>query len=261
MEPAPGEDASTLTAGHTEMPITEEGKIVGTFCYMSPEQAQGKPVDARSDIFSFGSVLFEMLTGRRAFGGDTGVATLAAILNQEPAFPGDTAGPLSKDLERVVARCLRKDPQRRWQTMADLRVALQDLKDGSDSGKLSAAATPAPVRAGSKWILSAAALALVLAAALVWWLPRKSAGPPVFETERLTFESGFAGIPAISAGWEAAGLFVEPGRSAQPLRAADRRAAVDPPDPTRRPPTGCRTSLPMVRRSCSAPSAMAADSM
>jgi serine/threonine protein kinase/Tol biopolymer transport system component len=199
VEPASSGDAATLTAGHTEMPITEAGKIVGTFAYMSPEQAQGKPVDARSDIFSFGSVLFEMLTGRSAFAGETVVATLAAVLNQEPPSLSTTTGPLPTDLERVVTRCLRKDPRRRWQTMADLKVALQDLKEESDSGKLSAAATLAPVRARRRWPLSVAALALAAAAAvLTWWLLRKPAGEPVFETERLTFESGFAGIAAIS---------------------------------------------------------------
>ena len=78
---APGEDEPTRTL----KPATEEGTILGTVAYMSPEQAQGKPVDARSDIFAFGSLLYEMVTGRRAFHGDTKISTLAAILNQEPA--------------------------------------------------------------------------------------------------------------------------------------------------------------------------------
>ncbi len=199
VEPAAAEDAPTITAGHTEAPITQEGAIVGTFAYMSPEQAQGKPVDARSDIFSFGSLLFEMLTGRRPFAGETGLATLAAILNQEPPSLAGTAGPLPADLKRIVMRCLRKDPQRRWQTMADLRVALEDLKEESDSGKLFPAAPLAPRRSGHAWLFAGAALAMVIAAAAVGWrFQWKAAEAPTFDTERLTFESGFAGMAAIS---------------------------------------------------------------
>jgi serine/threonine protein kinase len=104
----------------TEKPSTELGLIVGTVSYMSPEQAEGKKVDARSDIFSFGSLLYEMLSGRRAFRRDSQALTLAAILHLEPpALPEGTPS----EMERIVARCLRKDPARRFQNMADLKVA------------------------------------------------------------------------------------------------------------------------------------------
>ena len=103
-----GEDVPT----ETMRPETEEGTIVGTTSYMSPEQAEGKAVDARSDVFSFGSVLYEMLCGRKAFTGDSAVSTLAAILNRDPAPLGEE---VPRDLERIVARCLRKDRARRWQ--------------------------------------------------------------------------------------------------------------------------------------------------
>jgi serine/threonine protein kinase/Tol biopolymer transport system component len=196
-EPAAPGDAATLTAGPTQAPITGEGRIVGTVAYMSPEQAQGKLVDARSDIFSFGSMLFEMLTGRRPFTGETGMAILAAILNHEPPALSDSARPIPPEVERMVARCLRKDPQRRWQNMSDLKVALQDLKEESDSGTLSASLSAAPKPAKRGWIYAAAALAIV-AAALAWWLLRKPAAPAAFPMERLTFESGFVGFPAIS---------------------------------------------------------------
>ena len=198
VEPVPAADGSTLTAGRTDLPITEEGKIVGTFAYMSPEQVQGKLVDARSDIFSFGAVLFEMLTGQRAFAGQTAVATLAAILDQEPPSLGAIAGPLPLDLERVVMRCLRKDPQRRWQTMADLRIALQDLKEESDSGRLSPAPAPPPRRTPLKWILFAAVVTVIAAGTLAYRLLRQPGEPSAFETQRLTFESGLACLPAIS---------------------------------------------------------------
>jgi len=200
IEPAAPGQAQTLTLGRSEQPVTEEGKIVGTVAYMSPEQAQGKPVDARSDIFSFGSVLFEMLTGRRAFSGETPMSTLAAILNQEPASPSGIAGPLPQEVERTVMRCLRKDPQRRWQTMSDLKVVLEDLKEESESGKLAAATPVAPRRGRRRWVFAAIALALAIAGtAIAWRFLRKPATPPAtFETERLTFESGLVGCPAIS---------------------------------------------------------------
>ena len=198
VEPPTSEETQTLTVGRSEAPVTEEGKIVGTVAYMSPEQAQGKPVDARSDIFSFGSVLFEMLTGRRPFTGETTVATLAAILNQEPSSPSGVAGPLPQEVERALMRCLRKDSQRRWQTMADLKVVLQDLKEDSASGKLSAALPTAP-RARRAWRWAAATLAVALAgAAVAWWVSRRPAAPATFEVERLTYEPGLVGFPAIS---------------------------------------------------------------
>ena len=141
-EAAPAGDGETVaTAG----PRTEEGIILGTVGYMSPEQAEGKPVDARSDIFSFGSVVYEMLAGRRAFQGETNVSTIAAILREEPKPLSQAAQNLPRELERIVKRCLRKDREHRFQTMADLKVALEELKEESDSGELA----KAPVRAGS----------------------------------------------------------------------------------------------------------------
>ncbi len=130
--------ASTATNEAGEKPVTEKGTIMGTVAYMSPEQAESRTVDGRSDIFSFGSMLYEMLTGRRAFQGDSKISTLSAILSKEPA-------PLSvevpRDLEKVVARCLRKNPDRRFQHMEDLKVALEELKEESDSGRLTSGAS------------------------------------------------------------------------------------------------------------------------
>ena len=90
--------------------------ILGTVSYMSPEQAEGKKVDARSDIFSFGSLLYEMVTGRKAFQGDSKMSTLAAILKQEPKPISQMVQIFLADLEKIITRCLRKDPERRWQT-------------------------------------------------------------------------------------------------------------------------------------------------
>ena len=108
-EPAPSEEETARTA----RPRTEEGTIVGTTAYMSPEQAEGEPVDARSDIFSFGAVLYEMVTGRRAFRGDTKLSILSAILKEEPEPASSIRKEIPPELGRIIARCLRKDPGRR----------------------------------------------------------------------------------------------------------------------------------------------------
>ena len=106
---------------------TELGSILGTAAYMSPEQAEGKRLDARSDIFSFGLLLYEMLTGRRAFNCETHVSTLAAILHQEPQPLCEARPDVSAVLEHIVARCIRKIPAQRFQSMADLRSVLSDV--------------------------------------------------------------------------------------------------------------------------------------
>jgi serine/threonine protein kinase len=109
------------TGASDESPTeTLAGTISGTAAYMSPEQAEGKPVDARTDIFSFGAVLYEMATGRRAFGGENAMKTLAAVIKDEPpAMEG-----LPRDLERIIRRCLRKNADERYQHMGDVRIAL-----------------------------------------------------------------------------------------------------------------------------------------
>jgi Tol biopolymer transport system component/predicted Ser/Thr protein kinase len=190
-----GEFATTATVEGGEEPVTEKGVIVGTVAYLSPEQAEGKEVDPRSDIFSFGSVLYEMITGRRAFQENSRIATISAVLNKEPA-------PLSPDipydLEKTIMRCLRKDPARRWQTMSDLKVALQELKEESESGKLSAVTPIAPRQKRRTWFFSAAGLLLVVAVAVILWRFSQKPAAPAFETERLTFETGLVALPAIS---------------------------------------------------------------
>ena len=128
--------ATELATTETVGPPTLEGTIVGTVAYMSPEQAEGKQVDARSDIFSFGLVVYEIFTGRRAFQADSNAATLAAILLQEPKPMSSIRADLRPELEKLVARCIRKDPQRRAQNMADLKLALEELRDESGYGKL-----------------------------------------------------------------------------------------------------------------------------
>ena len=127
-------DGSALT--ETIRPRTQEGAIVGTVAYMSPEQAEGRMVDARSDIFSRSAhCCTEMVTGRRAFEAETTISTLAAILHKEPAPISQTSQNIVFELERIIMRCLRKDPARRIQHMVDVKLALEELKDESRSAQ------------------------------------------------------------------------------------------------------------------------------
>ena len=180
-------DTSAPTA--TLAAHTETGVVVGTAQYMSPEQAAGKTVDARSDIFSFGAVLYEMVTGQRAFRGDSQMGILAAVLNQEPEPP---SGNIPHDLTKIISRCLRKDPARRYQTMADLKVALQEVRE--ESGAVSQLRTPSR----RSWIWAALLAMLVIAGFFAWqaWPP----GPPAepLRAVALTTLSGVERSPSLS---------------------------------------------------------------
>ena len=192
---APSTNEATPT--ETLRATTEEGTIVGTAAYMSPEQAEGKKVDARSDIFSFGALLYEMVTGRRAFQGDSRMSTLSAVMHQEPKPIAD----VPSDLKRIINHCLRKDPERRFQSIKDLKVELEELKEESDSGTLSAAQAPAMALRGDRklWGAVAAVLAVSLGAGGAYlWTHRAPPAkrPPVIR--RLTSDSGLTTLPAIS---------------------------------------------------------------
>ena len=175
-----------------DRPQSEEGTIVGTLAYMSPEQAQGGAVDQRSDIFSFGTVLYEMVTGRRAFQGSNRGATMAALLAQEPPPPGELAAGIPLELDSAILRCLRKDPRRRWQSFTDLNVVLGDLLEESESGK----GAPAARRKAARIPLWAAVLTsavLMLGAGTAWWLQsHKKTALVEQRLARVTFDSGLA---------------------------------------------------------------------
>ncbi|HUM01217.1 MAG TPA: protein kinase [Thermoanaerobaculia bacterium] len=154
---------------HTNLPTeaggqlhTEAGVVMGTVGYMSPEQVRGEPADHRSDIFSFGVVLYEMLSGRKAFGGASGVETMNAILNEDPAALVVTKGQMPPALERLVHHCLEKSPENRFQSMKDVAFDLQSISTISavDGGK------PVPRRRGGALKWAAAGAAIVLAAGL-----------------------------------------------------------------------------------------------
>jgi eukaryotic-like serine/threonine-protein kinase len=188
-------DAYAETMHGEGAPLTEEGTILGTVAYMSPEQADGKPVDSRSDVFSFGSVLYEMVTGQRAFIGGSKLSSLSAVLYKDPQPASQAAADIPPELDRIINRCLKKDPERRWQTMADVKVALEELREDIDASRISVAMpAAAPRRAPSKsrmWagigILAGVLLGFALRTSFDKWFIR-AAEPPSFQ--RLTFRRG-----------------------------------------------------------------------
>jgi serine/threonine-protein kinase len=157
---AGGEDATTLDA---QAGLSRPGTVAGTPAYMSPEQASGGTVDARSDVFSFGSVLYEMVAGRRPFGGGSSAEMLAALLKEPPKPPSELVPDVPKELERIILRCLRKEPERRFQHMADVKVELEEVKEESDSQAAApAGAVGRPSRRLSlRWLKALLAVALV----------------------------------------------------------------------------------------------------
>jgi eukaryotic-like serine/threonine-protein kinase len=163
---APANQQSSLTALPTEMrSLTQEGTILGTFQYMAPEQLEGREADARTDVFAFGCVLYEMATGKKAFSGATQASLISSILRDEPQ-PVSQVQPMSpRALDHVVQKCLAKDPEDRWQNAADLGSELKWIHEGG-----SHAGVPAPVVSGGRrrtWLLGSAAL--LIGALLVWF--------------------------------------------------------------------------------------------
>jgi Tol biopolymer transport system component/predicted Ser/Thr protein kinase len=158
-------------AGGTQMPtasVTQEGKILGTAAYMSPEQAEGKTVDPRSDVFSLGIILYEMSTGQRPFQGDTAISTISSILREQPQSITALKHNLPRHLGRITKRALAKDPQRRYQSAIELRNELEELKGEIDSGELEVGAVTAQAAAPrSRMGLWLGLLAVILAGAAV----------------------------------------------------------------------------------------------
>ncbi len=182
-----------------ENPRTVNGTILGTVSYMSPEQAEGKPVDPRSDIFSFGALCYEMLTGRRAFQRESTVSTLAAILTADPVPLSSEAPDFPTELARIVSRCLRKAPEKRWQSIADVRIALEEFKQDLESGRIAGDRVPVPASRRSWMPIGAAALIAAAVTGFAVWQARPSvSSPELWGVRRLTADAGPSMFPAIS---------------------------------------------------------------
>src|ERR1039458_7183620 len=167
-------------------PMTVEGSILGTVSYMSPEQADARPVDARSDIFTFGVVLYEMLTGHKAFAAGSTVSTLSAILRDDPKPMGEIVQGVPAELDQIVRRAMRKDPGERWQSMQEMRTELAALKQRADSAVLRRPAIAGAPKKLPKALALAAAGVLLLSAAAAggwWWKHRKIVTAPVPVTQ------------------------------------------------------------------------------
>ena len=185
-------------AGAPDESLTGQGRVVGTFAYMSPEQAQGRAVDKRSDIFSFGSVLYEMLTGLKAFQQDSHVGTMAAILHKEPMPLRD----LPTGLSRVIGKCLQKKPHDRWQDMQDLKLVLAGFLEDLENPSTTIIADTAPPKR-NRWLIPGVIVAIGLAAgavAMYGWLmrsqPAETVNEPVYRM--VTTDNGLNDYPALS---------------------------------------------------------------
>src|SRR6202022_1450483 len=178
-----GVTAKTLTS-----PGTLPGVVMGTIGYMSPEQVRGTASDARSDIFSFGAVLYEMLTGKRAFKRDTSAETMTAILREEPPELNNTGwqGPLG--LQRILGRCLEKNVERRFQSASDLAFAIEALS-GTATSAVQTVERPKATRVWLPWL--AILLGGVALAAGMWPIGRGWAQKTPPKYTRLTYQQGY----------------------------------------------------------------------
>jgi Tol biopolymer transport system component len=179
---------------HTSLPtmthVTEVGTVLGTAGYMSPEQVRGVAVDARSDIFSFGVILYEMISGKRAFHRDTAADTMSAILKEDPPDFAETNRNVSPALERIVQHCLEKNPEARFHSASDIAFDLEHLSGISGTTARAVPVANAPPR-GKLLVGLAGGLALALAMLGVgWWLGRASGPTPLAEYKQVTFRTG-----------------------------------------------------------------------
>jgi Tol biopolymer transport system component/predicted Ser/Thr protein kinase len=176
---------------------TEPGMVLGTMGYMAPEQVRGRPADQRSDLFAFGAVLYEMLAGKKAFSGDSGADVITAILREEPAELSITNQSVPPGLERIVRRCLEKNPEQRFHSAGDLAFALESLS--TESSARSAAPGVAPSRlVKRRALLLASAIALLAAGFFTGRLGRRHPAAPSLLFERVTSEPGVERAPALS---------------------------------------------------------------
>ena len=194
----PGAPASglTLTSPVASRPLTQEGMVVGTFQYMSPEQIEGTEADARSDIFALGAVLYEMATGKRAFEGKSTTSVMAAILERDPAPISSVQPMFPRAMDRVVKTCLEKDPEERWQSVRDLRTNLRWIEEG-EAPATSSQVELNPWRERAVWML-----ACVLLSGLAFFAAVHNHASSASEPERFSVyppeKAVFSGPPNIT---------------------------------------------------------------
>jgi Tol biopolymer transport system component len=184
--PESGEEPRTNLP--TAAAATEPGVVLGTLAYMSPEQVRGRPADGRSDIFSFGAILYEMLSGRRAFHGDSAADTMSAILKEDPPDIAATNQSMPPGLDRIVRHCLEKNPEQRFRSAYDLAFDLEALSDLSGVGKI---APVEPARSRRGWAVPAAVLAALVAVVAAYAVGHSrglGVKPPEPSFAQLTFQ-------------------------------------------------------------------------
>jgi len=181
---------------------TTAGTVLGTFGYMAPEQVRGLATDHRADIFAFGTLLYEMLSGERAFKGETAADTMTAILTKEPAELDAERLSISPGLDRIVRRCLEKSPERRFQSATDLAFALETLPATTSSSgvRIEAPVPPAAAKLRTAWLPWTLAIASLLAATAIWFYrpPPTDADPPWQRFTRVTEGGGVETGPTLS---------------------------------------------------------------
>jgi len=179
----PADEGATIEAD-----LTSAGVVLGTAGYMSPEQVKGEPADARSDIFALGTILYEMLSGQRAFRRDTSAETMTAILKEDPPELSTLSKPISPAMDRIVRRCLEKKPLQRFQSARDLAFALDGMSGTSSTSTTAVAVPPAQAKRGIQ--IGAVGLLILLVAAAGWILGRRSNRSTPPSIHQLTFERG-----------------------------------------------------------------------
>ena len=169
-------DQTAIGLGTATMELTSPGSAVGTVAYMSPEQAKGEPLDARTDLFSLGSVIYEMATGKTPFAGGSTAEVFAALLRENPPPISSLNPAMPKKLDPIVARLLAKDPANRYATAEQLQEALDALQP--QSGNMTAAPPAGGNRSNWSWAVAAVLLLLLVAGGVTWWKLRPAAPPP-----------------------------------------------------------------------------------
>ncbi len=183
------EESSSSGDAPTMQVATDPGVVMGTVGYMSPEQVRGKPADHRSDIFSFGSILYEMVSGKRAFHGDSPADTMSAILKEDPPELAETGRNIPPALQRIVNHCLEKNPGQRFQSAGDVAFNLESLTEISAPSKVGLKALAAP--SSRRWLLPwLAALLLVASCAATYFVARRWGSHQEPSFHRLTFRRG-----------------------------------------------------------------------